>query len=197
MTTTTTTIPTGASVTAQFKRMDNNDTKRIIDTADNGTLSIRRDSAYFGVGLIMANLREQVENEGGTRIGAKMIKNAGVDTISKERRRDGEELVRLESELNEFINSENAPASMHSVAGLLRSYSDFLKNTPLDESESDESDGSDESESDEATPMTADEIAAQALTIAKAHDVSATELVKAIVAQVAPESATIISSIAA
>ena len=83
---------------------------------------------------------------------------------------------------------------MNSVAGLLRSYSDFLKNTPLDESESD---GSDESESDEATPMTADEIAAQALTIAKAHDVSATELVKAIIAQVAPESAAIISSIAA
>ena len=189
MTTTTTTIPTGKSVTNKFNRMDTADMKRIVDTADDGTLSIRRDSAYFGVGLIMANLREQVESEGGTRIGAKMIKNAGVDTISKERRRDGEELVGLESKLNEFINSENAPASMNSVAGLLRSYNDFLKNTPLDESESDESE-SDESESDEATPMTADEIAAQALTIAKAHDVSATELVEAIIAQVAPATAT-------
>ena len=186
-TTTTTTIPSGASVTAQFKRMDNNDTKRIIETVDNGTLSIRRDSAYFGVGLIMANLRQQVESDGGTRITTKMLKDAGIATISKERRRDGEQLVTLAKELNKFINGENAPASMTSVAALLKCYNDFIKSAETSDESGSESD---ESESDDdAAPMTADEIAAQALTIAKAHDVSAKALVEAIIAQVAPASA--------
>ena len=174
--------PTGASVTAQFKTIDRADTKRIIDICKGGTRCIRTESAWYGVGLIMTSLRTDVEANGGKRITTKMLEDAGIDTISKERRRDGEQLVALEDELHEFMNMLNAPISITNVAGLLRAYNDFIKSAET-------SDESDESDSDDdATPMTADEIAAQALTIAKAHDVSAKALVEAIIAQVAPAS---------
>ena len=174
-----TNIPTGKSVTDKFNSIDRADTKRIIDMGKGGTRSIRTGSAWYGVGLIMTALRNDVEANDGKRITTKMLEDAGIATISKERRRDGEALVTLEDELNEFINSLNAPMSITNVAGLLRAYNDSLK-TSADDDDSDAD--------DDATPMTADEIAAQALTIAKAHDVSAKALVEAIIAQVAPAS---------
>ena len=157
--------PTGKSVTDKFNSIDRADTKRIIDICKGGTRCIRTESAWYGVGLIMTSLRTDVEANGGKRITTKMLEDAGIDTISKERRRDGEQLVALEDELHEFMNMLNAPISITNVAGLLRAYNDFIKSAKT-------SDESDESESDDdAAPMTAAELAASTLKIAKAKNI--------------------------
>jgi len=186
-TTTNNNIPTGESVTAKFDDIDTTDTKRIVDTNTDTMRWIRRDGAWYELGLIMINLRDHVESEGGKRITTKMLGDAGIATISKERRRDGEALVTLEDELNIFINSDTAPTSITNVTKLLADYAASLKTKTDDEGDNDETET--ETDDDDATPMTAEAIAAQALTIAKAHNVSARELVEAIIAQVAPAAA--------
>ena len=184
-TTTSTSIPTGKSVTAKFNRIDTADNKRIVDTGTDGVTLIRKDSAWYGVGLIMFDLRDKVAADGGMRITTKMLKDAAIAGIDRFRRRDGEKLVSLESELNEFINSDDAPKSITNVTKLLADYAAFQKASSDDDSDdSDDSDDDSETETDDdAAPMTAAEIAAQALTTAKAHGVDPKQLVLAIVEQ--------------
>ena len=89
-TTTPDNIPTGKSVTAKFDDIDTADTKRIIDTNKDTMRWIRTDGAWYELGLIMINLREHVENEGGTRITTKMLKDDPMAKLTS-----GVELVKM------------------------------------------------------------------------------------------------------
>ena len=159
----TTTTPNGKDVTAKFNRMDTSDMKRIVDTADDGTLSIRTDGAWYQLGLILTVRRKIVTANGGTRITTPMLKADGVDSIAKERRRDGEQLYLLEAELNEFINSANAPKLITNVTKLLADYAASLKTSADD---------------DDSADMTAAELAASTLKIAKAKNIDVIALMQ-------------------
>jgi CO dehydrogenase/acetyl-CoA synthase beta subunit len=143
---------------------------------------IRKDSAWYGVGLIMIALRNDVEEKGGKRITTKMLEDAGIATISKERRRDGEQLVSLENELNEFINSENAPKSITNVTKLLADYDASIKDS------ANEGDNETETETETETDvaLTAEALAASTIKIMDAHGIDAVEFMRAFVDQASP-----------
>ena len=93
-----------------------------------------------------------------------MLKGANIDTISKERRRDGKELYQNEIALNAFLKTNDTTYT--SVTALLKAFRDSNK------------------EEEPSKNLTAHEIAAQAIKIANAHNVEVVAVVWAIRDQV-------------